>query len=92
MAAGLLPFRMRATGSRDNQAADAYFSNLNCTFPRHCLGVGLEGGFDFLDGIVCLNSCDHIRRLYDTWRRHVPTPFIEFVTLPWADECPPLRG
>jgi bcr-type benzoyl-CoA reductase subunit C len=82
MAAGLLPFRMRATGSTDNEAADAYFSNLNCTFPRHCLSVGLEGGFEFLDGVVCLNSCDHIRRLYDTWRRHVPTGFIEFVTLP----------
>jgi len=82
MAAGLLPFRMRATGSTDNEAADAYFSNLNCTFPRHCLSVGLEGGFEFLDGVVCLNSCDHIRRLYDVWRRHVPTGFIEFVTLP----------
>src|SRR5574337_1220741 len=82
MAAGLLPFRMRATGSTNNEAADAYFSNLNCTFPRHCLSVGLEGGFEFLDGVVCLNSCDHIRRLYDVWRRHVPTGFIEFVTLP----------
>jgi len=82
MAAGLLPFRMRATGSTDSEAGDAWLTNLNCSFPRHCLSLALEGGFDFLDGIVCINSCDHIRRLYDVWQRALPTGFVEFLTLP----------
>ncbi len=82
MAAGLLPFRMRATGSTSSEAGDAWLTSLNCSFPRHCLSLGLEGVFDFLDGVVCINSCDHIRRLYDVWQRTLPTGFIEFLTFP----------
>jgi len=82
MAAGLLPFRMRATGSTGSETGDAWLTSLNCSFPRHCLSLGLEGAFDFLDGVVCVNSCDHIRRLYDVWQRSVPTSFIEFLTFP----------
>jgi bzd-type benzoyl-CoA reductase N subunit len=82
MAAGLLPFRMRATGSTGTDSGDSYFTNLNCTFVRHCFSVALEGGFDFLDGVVVINSCDQIRRIYDNWLRKVDTPFIEFVALP----------
>jgi bcr-type benzoyl-CoA reductase subunit C len=82
MAAGLLPFRMRATGSTETDLADAYFTNLNCTFPRHCFNLALEGEFEFLDGLVYANSCDHIRRLHDNWKRKVPTDFIGFLSLP----------
>jgi len=82
MAAGLLPFRMRATGSTGSEAGDAWLTSLNCSFPRHCLSVALEGGFDFLDGVACINSCDHIRRLYDVWQRALSTGFIEFLTFP----------
>ncbi len=102
IAAGLLPFRMRGTGSTSTDLADAYFTNLNCSFTRHCLNLGLDGSFDFLDGLVCINSCDQVRRIYDTWRPHVATEFIEFVTLPhqsgadqvawYTDEFTALRG
>jgi bzd-type benzoyl-CoA reductase N subunit len=82
MAAGLLPVRMRATGSTSPDSGDAYFTNINCSFVRHCFSVALEGGFDFLDGVVVINSCDQIRRIYDNWLRKVDTPFIEIVALP----------
>jgi bzd-type benzoyl-CoA reductase N subunit len=82
VAAGLLPFRMRATGSTSTEESDAYFSNINCTFPRHCFNLALSGEFDFLDGVICLNSCDHIRRLYDNWKRYVSTDFVEIMSLP----------
>jgi len=82
MAAGLLPFRMRATGSAGTDSADSYFTNNNCTFVRHCFSLALEGGFDFLDGVVVINSCDQIRRIYDNWKRKVDTPFVEIVALP----------
>ena len=58
LAAGLLPFRMRATGSTGTELADAYFTRLNCSFPRNCFNLALEGEFDFLDGLVGINSCD----------------------------------
>jgi bzd-type benzoyl-CoA reductase N subunit len=82
MAAGLLPLRMRAAGSTSSEAGDAWLTSLNCSFPRHCLSLALEGEFEFLDGVVCVNSCDHIRRLYDVWQRTLPTGFVEFLTLP----------
>jgi bzd-type benzoyl-CoA reductase N subunit len=82
VAAGLLPFRMRATGSTGTEESDAYFSNINCSFPRHCLNLALIGELEFLDGVICLNSCDHIRRLFDNWKRYVPTEFIEIMSLP----------
>jgi bzd-type benzoyl-CoA reductase N subunit len=82
MAAGLLPFRMRATGSTGTDSGDSYFTNNNCTFVRHCFSLALEGGFEFLDGVVVINSCDQIRRIYDNWKRKLDTPFVEIVALP----------
>ncbi|MBW2273331.1 MAG: 2-hydroxyacyl-CoA dehydratase [Deltaproteobacteria bacterium] len=82
MAAGLLPFRMRATGSTGTDGGDSYFTNNNCTFVRHCFSLALEGGYDFLDGLVVINSCDQIRRIYDNWIRKVDTPFVEIIALP----------
>jgi benzoyl-CoA reductase/2-hydroxyglutaryl-CoA dehydratase subunit BcrC/BadD/HgdB len=73
---------MRATGSTSTELADAYFTQLNCSFPRHCFNLALSGEFEFIDGLVCINSCDHIRRLYDNWKRFVAIDFIEFLSLP----------
>ena len=81
-AAGLTPFRMRATGSTSTEESDAFYSSINCSFPRHCFNQVLTGDFKFLDGIVCVNSCDHVRRIYDNWKRFVPTDFIEIMSLP----------
>ena len=50
-AAGYLPFRIRGTGSTDTELSDAHFSNLNCSFVRHCFNVALLGEYDFLDGV-----------------------------------------
>jgi bzd-type benzoyl-CoA reductase N subunit len=102
MAAGLLPYRMRAVGSTGTDLADSHFTNLNCSFPRHCLNLALEGEFAFVDGLVYANSCDHIRRLYDNWKRQVPMDYIDFLSLPhqsgpdqitwYAQEFHNLRG
>jgi bzd-type benzoyl-CoA reductase N subunit len=81
-AAGMTPFRMRATGSTSTEESDAFYSSINCSFPRHCFNLALTGDFKFLDGIVCVNSCDHVRRIYDNWKRFVPIDFIEIMSLP----------
>ncbi len=87
-AAGLLPFRIRATGSKGTDLSDACFSSINCSFPRHAFDLALRGEFDFLDGLVVFNSCDHIRRLYDHWTRRMNTPFVKILSLPRKDEAP----
>ena len=81
-AAGLMPFRMRATGSESTVLSDAYFSNINCSFPRHCFNMALLGKYDFLEGVICISSCDHLRRVYDNWKRYVKSPFLEMLSLP----------
>jgi len=81
-AAGMVPFRMRATGSTSTEESDAFYSSINCSFPRHCFNLALTGEFKFLDGVICVNSCDHVRRIYDNWKRFVPVDFIEIMSLP----------
>ena len=81
-AAGLLPFRMRAISSTGTELSDAYMSSINCSFCRHAFNMGLRGEFDFIEGIVWLNTCDHVRRIYDNWKRKVGTPFVRILSLP----------
>jgi benzoyl-CoA reductase/2-hydroxyglutaryl-CoA dehydratase subunit BcrC/BadD/HgdB len=69
-------------GCTETGKADAYFSRLNCTFARSCLQFKIEGKFDFLDGIVGMNSCDHMRRLYDIWQQKIGSPYMHFLSVP----------
>jgi len=83
-AADILPVRMRAPGCNKTTSADVYFSQFNCSFVRACLEFAMEGEYDFLDGFVFTNSCDHIRRAYDTLKelKSKEFPFIEFISVP----------
>jgi len=81
-AAGMVPMRVRATGSTSTELADAYLSSINCSFCRHAFNAGLTGDYDFLEGVVWLNNCDHVRRIYDNWWRKVDTPLAHMMSLP----------
>jgi len=67
-AAGVLPFRMRATGSTSTELGDVYAAHTSCTFCRHSLDQAMRGAYKFLDGLVALFSCDHVRRMFDVWK------------------------
>ncbi len=81
-AAGMVPFRVRATGSTGTEEADAYVSSINCSFCRHAFNMGLNGNYDFLEAVVWLNNCDHVRRMYDNWWRKIDTPMTHMMSLP----------
>jgi len=81
-AAGCVPFRVRGTGSTGTELADACLSSINCSFSRHSLDLGLRGEYGFLEGCVWVNSCDHVRRIYDHWKRKIDTPYLHFLSLP----------
>jgi benzoyl-CoA reductase subunit C len=82
-AADILPYRITGKGVADTSQADAYLTRVNCTFSRCCLEVGMSGGFDFLDGAVFINGCDHIRRAYDNWKAHESSPaFMHILPVP----------
>lgn len=81
-AAGLAPFRIRATGSTGTETSDAYLSSINCSFTRHAFNMGLNGEYDFLESILWLNNCDHVRRIYDNWIWKLDTPLAQMMSLP----------
>jgi benzoyl-CoA reductase/2-hydroxyglutaryl-CoA dehydratase subunit BcrC/BadD/HgdB len=81
-AADMIPFRLRATGNEGTELSDSFFSSINCSFPRHAFNMALKGEYDFIDGLVMFNSCDHIRRVYDHWIRQLDTPFVKILSLP----------
>lgn len=82
LAAGALPLRLRAAGSEDSSSGDAYMSSRVCTFVRHVMSLALEGHYDFLDGEICLNTCDHVRRAADVFVKKTDIPFHGFISLP----------
>jgi bzd-type benzoyl-CoA reductase N subunit len=82
-AARILPYRITGQGCNDTSLADTYLARVNCTFARCCLENALSGRYDFLDGAVFVNGCDHIRRAYDNWRSHAKTrPFMYILPVP----------
>lgn len=84
LAAGALPLRFRATGSEDSSLGDAYMSGRLCTYVRHVVTLALDENFDFLDGAICSNACDHIRRAADLFTKKTAIPFKGFLSIPRA--------
>ena len=82
-AAGALPIRIIGYSHEANlDDANAHLYINNCTFSRSCLQLGLEGQYDFLDGVVGGSTCDGARRLFDVWRQYVGSPFHHVLTVP----------
>jgi len=82
LAADILPYRISGIGVSDTSQADAYLSRVNCSFARCCLEAGFRGEYDFLDGAVWVNGCDHIRRCYDNWKTKIPFAFMHMLPVP----------
>jgi benzoyl-CoA reductase/2-hydroxyglutaryl-CoA dehydratase subunit BcrC/BadD/HgdB len=81
-AAGILPLRLRGTGSEGTAHADRYLGSFNCSFVRHTLSRILKGDLAFLDGLLVTNSCDHIRRLFDVFTARGVVPFNHYLDVP----------
>jgi bzd-type benzoyl-CoA reductase N subunit len=80
-AAGMQTVRLLG-GTEDTPKADAYLYSNFCPFTRSCLEEAMNGNYDMLDGFVSVNSCDHIRRLFDVWKKYLNTPFTRILSLP----------
>jgi benzoyl-CoA reductase/2-hydroxyglutaryl-CoA dehydratase subunit BcrC/BadD/HgdB len=72
-AAGLQPYRFLPEPS--SEKADAYLDPNFCPLITSALGKAIEGGYAGLSGMVMVNTCDGMRRLYDAWRFYSPVPF-----------------
>ncbi|NVM45171.1 MAG: 2-hydroxyacyl-CoA dehydratase [Candidatus Lokiarchaeota archaeon] len=83
-AAGFLPYRIIGH-SEPPQNADSYIHPNFCQFVKSTIDVAINGGYDFLEGLVFVNSCDAMRRLHDVWKRYVPTKFIYILDIPMGE-------
>lgn len=79
-AAGIFPYRILPETSSDK--ADAYLDPNFCPYIKASLGKALEGGYSFLSGMIMLNTCDGMRRLYDAWRFYCHPSFSYLLDLP----------
>jgi len=82
-AADMLPYRITGKGVPDTSRADAYLARVNCSFSRCVLEAGFTGRYDFLDGAVFMNGCEHIRRAYENWEANEKAlPFMRLLPVP----------
>jgi benzoyl-CoA reductase/2-hydroxyglutaryl-CoA dehydratase subunit BcrC/BadD/HgdB len=81
-AAGVMPYRVRALGSSETEIADAHLSRFNCSFCRSCLQLGLDGTYDFLDGMIESNGCDHLRGMIENWKYEKGFSYFHYVRVP----------
>jgi len=80
LAGGINPYRIIPEPTSD--MADSYLHSNFCPYVRSSLGRAIRGDLDFLEGVVLVNSCDGLRRLYDAWRLYAKTPHVYLVDLP----------
>ena len=80
-AAGFLPYRIIGHFNPVKNA-DSYIHPNYCQFVKSTIDVAIERGYDFLEGVVFVNSCDAMRRLHDVWKRYIPSKFIYILDIP----------
>ncbi|MEE9584706.1 MAG: acyl-CoA dehydratase activase, partial [Candidatus Brocadiales bacterium] len=66
-AAGFHPVRVRGVENCEGSAEEHLCANL-CPYIKAVMEEKLSGGLEGLEGMVFVNSCDGMRRLYDAWR------------------------
>jgi len=81
-AAGVMPYRIKALGHPETDLADGRLSRFNCRFCRSCLQLGLDGTYDFLDGILESNGCDQLRGMYENWEYASAPGFFHYLKAP----------
>ena len=80
-AADVLPVRVLGSHEPQNVTEPHIFA-MFCPFCRDVLAQGLQGRYDYLDGIMISQSCLHVRQAYTSWEMHIPQEFSYFLPMP----------
>ncbi len=79
--ADVLPVRIM--GSLDPQdVSEAHIASMYCPFCRDCLAQGLQGRYEYLDGVMIAKSCMHMLQAFRSWILHVPVGYNYFLGVP----------
>ena len=67
---------------------EPHIFGMYCPFCRDCLAQGLQGRYDYLDGVMIAQSCLHIRQAFTSWQLHIPVDFSYYLPMPHALQSP----
>lgn len=82
-AAGLHPVRISPDFEDSITLADSYLQIYICSYLRAEWDQIIKGKYSFLDGAIIPRSCEAVTFLYQTFKRHNPYPFIDYINAPW---------
>jgi benzoyl-CoA reductase subunit C len=86
-AANILPVRI--LGHHEAQdLTEPHIFGMFCPFCRDCLAQGLQGRYDYLDGIIIAQSCLHIRQAFTSWQLHIPVSYSYYIPMPHHVQSP----
>ncbi|BBO81005.1 r-phenyllactate dehydratase small subunit [Desulfosarcina ovata subsp. sediminis] len=80
-AAKVLPIRILG-GHAPQSVTEPHLFAMYCPFCRDVLAQGIQGKYDFIDGIVIAQSCLHIRQSFYSWQKHRPRDFSYILPMP----------
>ncbi len=80
-AAGILPVSIFSKPDIEG-IAQRYLYNAFCPYSLGVLAQGLKGDYDYLDGVVHVESCMPIRGAVANWWDLLPTPFKYYIAMP----------
>jgi len=80
-AAKVLPVRILGSHEPQN-VTEPHIFGMFCPFCRDVLAQGLQGRYDYLDGIMIAQSCLHVRQSYTSWDLHIPVDFRYYLPMP----------
>ena len=82
--------RLRAPRTGSIDMATYYMSNYTCEFARALLERGIEGGYNFLDGLAGVDACSMMNRFYEHFEllklNTKPKMFVTHVDVPFKVE------
>lgn len=82
-AAGLHPVRISPYLDDSISVGDSYLQIYLCSYLRAEWDQIIKGKYPFLDGAIIPRSCEAVTFLYQTFKRHNPYPFIDYINAPW---------
>ena len=87
--------RLRAPRTGSIDIATYYMSNYTCEFARALVERGIEGGFNFLDGLAGVDACSMMNRFYEHFEllkmNEKPNFFVTHTDMPYKVESYTVR-
>ncbi|MFH1240857.1 MAG: 2-hydroxyacyl-CoA dehydratase family protein [Pseudomonadota bacterium] len=82
-AAGLHPVQINPYFDESITAADSHLQSYICSYLRASWDQIVKGKYPYLDGAIIPRSCEAVTFLYQTWKRHNPFRFVDYLNVPW---------